>query len=58
MTLRELVNAALQYSDNTAANLLLDQLGGPPACNGAPRDGRHDDAGRPDRTGAERSDTR
>ncbi|MFD0166679.1 class A beta-lactamase [Streptomyces decoyicus] len=29
MTLRDLVKAALQYSDNTAANLLLDQLGGP-----------------------------
>lgn len=29
MTLRDLVKAALQYSDNTAANLLLEQLGGP-----------------------------
>jgi beta-lactamase class A len=29
MTLRDLIAAALQYSDNTAANLLLDQLGGP-----------------------------
>jgi beta-lactamase class A len=31
MTLRALIAAALQYSDNTAANLLLDQLGGPHA---------------------------
>jgi beta-lactamase class A len=29
MTLRELMAAALQVSDNTAANLLLKQLGGP-----------------------------
>ena len=29
MKLRDLIAAALQYSDNTAANLLLDQLGGP-----------------------------
>ncbi|MFG2140918.1 class A beta-lactamase [Streptomyces sp. NPDC048650] len=29
MTLRDLIKAALQYSDNTAANLLLDRLGGP-----------------------------
>ncbi len=29
MTLRALIAAALQYSDNTAANLLLRQLGGP-----------------------------
>jgi beta-lactamase class A len=29
MTLRALIAAAVQYSDNTAANLLLDQLGGP-----------------------------
>ena len=29
MTLRDLVKAALEYSDNTAANLILDQLGGP-----------------------------
>lgn len=31
MTLAELCGAALQYSDNTAANLLLDFLGGPEA---------------------------
>ena len=29
MTVRALIAAALDYSDNTAANLLLDQLGGP-----------------------------
>jgi beta-lactamase class A len=29
MTLRDLIAAALQYSDNTAGNLLLNQLGGP-----------------------------
>ncbi len=29
MTVREIIAAALQYSDNTAANLMLDQLGGP-----------------------------
>ncbi|MDG4826848.1 class A beta-lactamase [Asanoa sp. WMMD1127] len=29
MTLRALADAAVRYSDNTAANLLLDRLGGP-----------------------------
>jgi len=29
MSVRDLIAAALQYSDNTAANLLLNQLGGP-----------------------------
>lgn len=29
MSVNELIAAALQYSDNTAANLLLDQIGGP-----------------------------
>ena len=29
MTLRELAEAAVRHSDNTAANLLLDRLGGP-----------------------------
>ena len=29
MTVRDLIAAALQYSDNTAANLLQNQLGGP-----------------------------
>lgn len=29
MTLRELSDAAVRYSDNTAANLLFDELGGP-----------------------------
>ncbi|SCK48896.1 class A beta-lactamase [Streptomyces sp. WMMB 322] len=31
MTLRELCDAAVRYSDNTAANLLLRELGGPTA---------------------------
>lgn len=31
MTLRELCDAAVRYSDNTAANLLFDALGGPKA---------------------------
>ncbi|GAA3788219.1 class A beta-lactamase [Streptomyces phyllanthi] len=31
MTLRELCDAAVRYSDNTAANLLYDKLGGPKA---------------------------
>lgn len=31
MSLRALASAAVRYSDNTAANLLLDQLGGPKA---------------------------
>jgi beta-lactamase class A len=31
MTLSELCQAALQVSDNTAANLLLHTVGGPPA---------------------------
>jgi beta-lactamase class A len=29
MTLRSIIVAALQYSDNTAANLMMEQLGGP-----------------------------
>ncbi|WP_373284373.1 class A beta-lactamase [Virgibacillus oceani] len=29
MTLREILEAAIQYSDNTAANLLFEELGGP-----------------------------
>ncbi len=29
MTLKELCDAAIRYSDNTAANLILEQLGGP-----------------------------
>ncbi len=31
MTVAELVSAAIQYSDNTAANLLLRAVGGPPS---------------------------
>ncbi|SEG80522.1 beta-lactamase class A [Actinacidiphila yanglinensis] len=30
MPLRDVIDAALRYSDNTAENLMLDQLGGPP----------------------------
>lgn len=33
MTLRELCDAAVRYSDGSAANLLLDDLGGPTALN-------------------------
>lgn len=29
MTVKELINAAMTYSDNTAGNVLFDQLGGP-----------------------------
>lgn len=29
MTVDDLIAAALRYSDNTAANLLLDRIGGP-----------------------------
>ncbi|WP_030985184.1 class A beta-lactamase [Streptomyces sp. NRRL S-1813] len=49
MTLRDLVKAALQYSDNTAANLLLDQLGGPAGLQKALRE-RGDTTTRVDRT--------
>ncbi|WP_328688496.1 class A beta-lactamase [Streptomyces caniferus] len=43
MTLRELCDAAVRYSDNTAANLLLEELGGPKALNAALRNiGDHD----------------
>ncbi|MDQ8702906.1 class A beta-lactamase [Streptomyces sp. LHD-70] len=34
MTLRELCDAAVRYSDNTAANLLFDDLGGPKGLDG------------------------
>lgn len=37
MTVGDLIAAALQYSDNTAANLLLNQLGGPSALQSALR---------------------
>lgn len=37
MTLRALIDAALRYSDNTAANLLLDRIGGPKALQRALR---------------------
>ncbi|GAA3171046.1 MULTISPECIES: class A beta-lactamase [Streptomyces] len=35
MTLRALCDAAVRYSDNTAANLLFDNLGGPKGLNAA-----------------------
>ncbi|MGW1839463.1 class A beta-lactamase [Streptomyces sp. NPDC002067] len=35
MTLRALCDAAVRYSDNTAANLLFDKLGGPKGLNAA-----------------------
>jgi len=35
MTLRELCDAAVRYSDNTAANLMLHRLGGPPGLDAA-----------------------
>jgi beta-lactamase class A len=35
MTLRELLDAALRFSDNTAANLLFEQVGGPPGLDRA-----------------------
>ncbi|MFP3986064.1 class A beta-lactamase [Streptomyces sp. E11-3] len=38
MTLRELCDAAVRFSDNTAANLLLDALGGPKGLDSALRD--------------------
>ena len=38
MTLRAIMTAALEYSDNTAANLLLAQLGGPHQLQDALRD--------------------
>ncbi|WP_328329056.1 class A beta-lactamase [Kribbella sp. NBC_00382] len=37
MTLRELCDAAIRYSDNAAANLILNELGGPPALQKALR---------------------
>jgi beta-lactamase class A len=38
MTLREVMDAALRYSDNTAANLMFGELGGPTAVGTALRD--------------------
>jgi beta-lactamase class A len=38
MRLRELASAAVEYSDNTAANLVLDRLGGPARLQQALRD--------------------
>jgi beta-lactamase class A len=37
MRLRDVIAAALEYSDNTAANLLLDRIGGPPGLQKALR---------------------
>lgn len=51
MSVSDLIAAALQYSDNTAANLLLDQLGGPNGLRSALRalgdDTTHVDRGEP-----------
>lgn len=49
MTVAELCAATLQYSDNTAANLLIDLLGGPAAVTAFAR-GIGDDTFRLDRT--------
>lgn len=38
MSLREVMDAALRYSDNTAANLMFGELGGPAAVGTALRD--------------------
>ena len=38
MTLSDVIAAALQYSDNTAANLLFEQLGGPASAQARVRD--------------------
>ncbi|GAB3285266.1 class A beta-lactamase [Parasphingorhabdus pacifica] len=38
MTLREVIDAAIRYSDNTAANLLFRELGGPDGLGAALRD--------------------
>lgn len=38
MTLREVIDAAIRYSDNTAANLLFRELGGPDGLDAALRD--------------------
>jgi beta-lactamase class A len=38
MTVHDIIAAAMEYSDNTAANLLLDQLGGPSGLQAAMRD--------------------
>ncbi|MFI0778556.1 class A beta-lactamase [Streptomyces sp. NPDC021212] len=48
MTLRELCDAAVRYSDNTAANLLFDAIGGPKALQREVR-GVGDDVTRVDR---------
>ncbi|CAL9334279.1 Beta-lactamase [Nocardiopsis dassonvillei] len=52
MTLRELGDAALRHSDNTASNLLLEELGGPEGLSEALR-GIGDDVTRVDRTAPE-----
>jgi beta-lactamase class A len=49
MTLRELAEAAVRYSDNTAGNLLLKRLGGPAGFARALRD-LGDQVTRPERT--------
>jgi beta-lactamase class A len=62
MTLRDLIAAAVQYSDNTAANLLLNQLGGPGALQNALHTlgdtTTHVDRGEPDLNNAVPGDVR
>ncbi|WP_408006345.1 class A beta-lactamase [Pseudalkalibacillus sp. A8] len=48
MTLKELCDAAIRYSDNTAANLILEQLGGPDGFEKSLRD-MGDDVTNPER---------
>ncbi|QKV93230.1 class A beta-lactamase [Streptomyces sp. NA02950] len=49
MTLRELCDATIRYSDNAAANLILRELGGPKALDAALEDTGDDDVTRMDR---------
>jgi beta-lactamase class A len=55
MTLRALCSAAVRYSDNTAANLLLDRLGGPKGLD-AILEGLGDDVTRMERREPELND--
>ncbi|OZM71758.1 class A beta-lactamase [Amycolatopsis antarctica] len=56
MTLREAMDAALRYSDNTALNLLLPEIGGPDGLTAALR-GIGDATSRSDRTETELNET-
>jgi beta-lactamase class A len=49
MTLRALCSAAVRYSDNTAANLLLDRLGGPKGLDATLEEDLGDDVTRMER---------